>query len=76
MKQTGRKMLAASGAAMLLATAALAGAGGAVVAQDDKVTVDWWHIQHTEPLLSIWQEVADEYMAENPNVEIVITPNQ
>jgi len=74
---SSKKWVAASGAAMLLASAALAGGAGAVLAQDDeKVTVNWWHIQHTEPLLSVWQDVANEYMAEHPNVEIVITPRE
>lgn len=39
----------------------------------EPVTVEWWHIQNNDPGLSLWQEVADEFMAENPDVTIEIT---
>lgn len=40
---------------------------------EEQVTVEWWHIQNNDPGLSLWQAVADEFMAENPNVNIEIT---
>lgn len=40
---------------------------------DEPVTVEWWHIQNNDPGLSLWQEVADEFMADNPHVTIEIT---
>ena len=42
-------------------------------AQAEPVTIEWWHIQNTEPMLSVWQTFADEFMAANPNVTINIT---
>lgn len=39
----------------------------------EPVTIEWWHIQNNDPGLSIWQEAADAYMAEHPNVTIEIT---
>jgi raffinose/stachyose/melibiose transport system substrate-binding protein len=39
----------------------------------DAVTIDWWHIQNTEPATSNWQAVADQYMADHPGVQIDIT---
>jgi raffinose/stachyose/melibiose transport system substrate-binding protein len=39
----------------------------------EPVSIEWWHIQNNDPGLSLWQEVADEYMAEHPNVTIDIT---
>ncbi|HSM43536.1 MAG TPA: extracellular solute-binding protein [Acidimicrobiia bacterium] len=39
----------------------------------EPVTVEWWHIQNNDPGLSLWQAVADEFMAENPHVTIDIT---
>ena len=39
----------------------------------EEVTIEWWHIQNTEPMLSVWQEFADEFMEANPNVQINIT---
>lgn len=39
----------------------------------DKVTVTWWHISTAEEHKALWQKLADEYMAENPNVNVEIT---
>jgi raffinose/stachyose/melibiose transport system substrate-binding protein len=40
---------------------------------EEPVTIEWWHIQNNDPGLSLWQAVADEFMADNPNVTIDIT---
>jgi raffinose/stachyose/melibiose transport system substrate-binding protein len=40
---------------------------------EEPVTIEWWHIQNNDPGLSLWQAVADEFMAEHPNVTIDIT---
>jgi raffinose/stachyose/melibiose transport system substrate-binding protein len=38
------------------------------------VTIEWWHIWANEAnIADPFQQLADEYMAENPNVEVVIT---
>jgi raffinose/stachyose/melibiose transport system substrate-binding protein len=37
------------------------------------VTVEWWHIQNTDPMKTIWKQAADSYMASHPNVKIKIT---
>ncbi|MFZ6030526.1 MAG: extracellular solute-binding protein [Chloroflexota bacterium] len=39
----------------------------------EKVTVTWWHITTAEEGKAIWQQLADEYMAAHPNVNIEIT---
>jgi raffinose/stachyose/melibiose transport system substrate-binding protein len=39
-----------------------------------KVTINWWHIQNTEPLRPVWQQIANQYMAQHPNVTIKIQP--
>ena len=39
----------------------------------EPVTIDWWHIQNTDPGMTDWQDMADEYMAAHPNVTINIT---
>jgi len=39
----------------------------------EKVVVTWWHINTNAPEAAFWQTVADEYMAENPDVTIEIT---
>ncbi len=38
-----------------------------------KVTIRWWHIQTAEAQAAFWQQVADEFMAQHPNVNIEIT---
>lgn len=50
----------------------LALSGGAAAAQEN-VVVTWWHINTNEPEAAFWQTIADEYMAEHPNVTIEIT---
>jgi len=39
----------------------------------EKVTVTWWHISTAEDQAALYQSIADEFMAANPNVEIEIT---
>ncbi len=43
------------------------------VVSAEPVTVTWWHIQTEETQKALWQDLADQYMAENPNVTIEIT---
>jgi len=45
----------------------------ATEAPAEKVVVTWWHISTKDPALSDWQKMADDYMAEHPNVTIEIT---
>lgn len=42
-------------------------------AMAEPVTITWWHISTKDPALSDWQKMADDYMAEHPNVTIEIT---
>lgn len=39
----------------------------------DPVTINWWHISTNEAEAAYWQTLADEYVAQNPNVNIEIT---
>jgi raffinose/stachyose/melibiose transport system substrate-binding protein len=39
----------------------------------EPVTITWWHISTKDPALSDWQKMADDYMADHPNVNIEIT---
>jgi raffinose/stachyose/melibiose transport system substrate-binding protein len=45
----------------------------ATEAPAEKVTITWWHITTKDPGLTDWQNMADAYMAEHPNVTIEIT---
>lgn len=69
--------------AVVLATAALLGIACAATAcgsGDDGdaaagvTTIEWWHIQNTEPMLPVWQALADEYQRQHQDVKITITP--
>jgi len=37
------------------------------------VIITWWHIQVETEHRALWQDLADQYMAKNPNVKIEIT---
>lgn len=39
----------------------------------EPVTITWWHIDTQEGEKELWQQKADEYMADHPNVTIEIT---
>ena len=39
----------------------------------EKVTVTWWHIQVADDQKALWQQMADDYMAANPNIQVDIT---
>ncbi len=47
--------------------------GGTEAASGDTVEIDWWHIQNNDPGMADWQNMADAYTAEHPNVKINIT---
>jgi raffinose/stachyose/melibiose transport system substrate-binding protein len=40
------------------------------------VTMTWWHNGSSEPLKSLWQQVADDYHAAHPNVSFKVEPIQ
>jgi raffinose/stachyose/melibiose transport system substrate-binding protein len=39
----------------------------------EPVTINWWHITTADEQKAVWQKLADEYMADHPNVTIEIT---
>jgi raffinose/stachyose/melibiose transport system substrate-binding protein len=68
----------ALGAAAALLLAGCGGGGGnnssSSGGSPKKVTINWWHIQNTEPLQPVWAQIAKQYMTAHPNVTIKITP--
>lgn len=44
-----------------------------VAGAQEEVTIRWWHINTNENEAAFWQQVADDYMAANPGVNIEIT---
>ncbi|HER25415.1 MAG TPA: extracellular solute-binding protein [Candidatus Atribacteria bacterium] len=43
------------------------------LAEGTPVIISWWHIQTETAHKAVWQDLADQYMAKNPNVKIEIT---
>jgi len=41
--------------------------------EGEPVTIEWWHIQNTDPMMTVWQEMADDFEQDHPNVTIEIT---
>ncbi len=41
---------------------------------DGPQTINWWHIQNTEPMLPVWASMAKEYETAHDNVKIAIQP--
>ncbi|WP_326558100.1 extracellular solute-binding protein [Micromonospora sp. NBC_01796] len=37
-------------------------------------TINWWHIQNTEPMLPVWAAMAKEYETAHTNVKVAIQP--
>lgn len=55
---------------------ALVAAAGACGDDGDENTITWWHNANNDPGRQFWQDVADEYMEDNPDVEIEVVPMQ
>ncbi|MFC7546835.1 extracellular solute-binding protein [Plantactinospora sp. GCM10030261] len=68
-----RSLLALAGAGT---GALLLGACGGDDSDDPngQQTINWWHIQNTDPMLPVWDAMAKEYQAAHSNVKIEIQP--
>jgi raffinose/stachyose/melibiose transport system substrate-binding protein len=47
--------------------------GDATGGGDEPVTITWWHNSNTDPGMSFYQDQADAYMADHPNVTIEVS---
>src|SRR5215471_2848533 len=68
-----RSFLLSSLLAIMLLVLVACGGGSTGNTSGGKVTINWWHISTTDPLKSIFQNLADQYMKAHPNVTIKIT---
>src|SRR3954447_14649613 len=59
-----------------LVTAACSGTDKPSADPNGPVTMTWWHNGSSEPLKSLWQQVADDYHAAHPNVSFKVEPIQ
>jgi raffinose/stachyose/melibiose transport system substrate-binding protein len=63
----------ATAAPATAAPATQAPAPTATAAPAKQVTIEWWHISTLDPGKTLWQNLANQYMAAHPNVKINIT---
>jgi raffinose/stachyose/melibiose transport system substrate-binding protein len=68
--------LVAVGAVAALATGALAGCTGSDAPSDGKVNLTWWTNATQDPLMTVWEDMAKAFEAENPNVTVTVTGYQ
>lgn len=52
----------------------LSACGNDEPAADGPQTINWWHIQNTEPMLPVWAAMAKEYETAHPKVKVEIQP--
>jgi len=64
---------AASAALSLPSLLAACGSSSTTTASNGPVTINWWHINTTDPGKSNWQKLADQYMKAHSNVKVKIT---
>jgi raffinose/stachyose/melibiose transport system substrate-binding protein len=62
-----------AGAAIIALVAGACSSSAGTPNAGGKVTINWWHISTGQPGKSIFQGIADTYMAAHPNVTIKIT---
>lgn len=65
--------MGAAGAALSLPSLLAACGSNSSGSQGGNVTINWWHINTTDPGKSNWQAAANQYMKAHPNVKINIT---
>lgn len=81
MNRHSASRLVAAGAAAAVGALVLAGCagGGGTTPTDgtgDKVTLTWWHNATSGPLPEVWQQVAEDFMAANPDIIVEQTGYQ
>ncbi len=68
--KTTRRNLMIGGSALAAATALPAVRG---TSAQETATINWWHISTVESHTALFQQLADTYVEQNPNVQIDIT---
>lgn len=80
MNRHSTSRLLAAGAATAAGALVLAGCAGGPTPTDaptgEQVTLTWWHNATSGPLPEVWQQVADDFMAEHPNIIVEQTGYQ
>lgn len=72
MNKRSMMRLLATGAVATVTLAGLAACAPAGGDSNEKVTLTWWHNATADPLAGFWQDVADEFEADHPNVTVKV----
>jgi raffinose/stachyose/melibiose transport system substrate-binding protein len=74
MRRSGRAALSVlcSSAVLLTATACGGGSGGSGSAEGDDNTITWWHNSNNEPGKGYYEQVAEDFEADNPGVQVEV----
>ena len=65
--------LLAAGAISAVAVGSLTGCNAGPEKSDGPVTLTWWHNATSDPLAGFWEDVADEFETDHPNVTIEVS---
>jgi len=68
--------VAVAAGALALAGCAGGGAGPTDAPTGERVTLTWWHNATSGPMPEVWQQVAEDFMAEHPNIVVEQTGYQ
>ena len=75
-----RRCCGVLGAALALVVAVSGCASGSSSSSNESssgpVTLTWWHNANTDPGMSFWQSVADEFHKNHPNITVKVVPMQ
>lgn len=71
-----RTFLSAAGAGGLAAALSACGSDGEGGGEggSGSASIDWWHVQNLDPLMSMWQARADGFQSENSGVTMNVSP--
>jgi raffinose/stachyose/melibiose transport system substrate-binding protein len=74
MRRSGRAALSVlCSSAVLLTATACGGGGGGGGSEGDDNTITWWHNSNNEPGKGFYEQVAKDFEAENPGVNVEVT---
>ena len=72
MRRSGRAALSVLASSAVLLTATACGGGGSSASGGDENTITWWHNSNNEPGKGFYEQVAKDFEAENPGVDVEV----
>src|SRR3712207_6511009 len=72
MRRSGRAALSVLASSAVLLTATACGGGDSSASGGDENTITWWHNSNNEPGKGYYEQVAKDFEAENPGVDVEV----